>query len=74
VTYIYADVIDALESARTRGAPWAKIDPKESNEANVKRLLQLGDDASQENLKLHTFVLCECCTHDGKKNPEVRNE
>ena len=63
MTYTRADVIDALESARARGARGLKIDPSTSNEANFKRIMQAGDDAAHENLKLHTFVLCECCTH-----------
>lgn len=73
MTYTRADVIEAFESARSRGARGLKIDPKLSNEANFKLLMQAGDDAAQENLKLHTFVLCECCTHDETKESEVRD-
>ena len=57
-----SDVLDALEYAHRNGAKVA-INPLESNAANYKRITQAGDDAGQEALKRHTFVLCDCCTH-----------
>ena len=56
------DILDALEYAHRNGAVIA-VNPALSKEANFKAIMRAGDDAGQEALKRHTFVLCDCCTH-----------
>lgn len=62
MTITRADLLDALEHAHRNGAN-VRVDPKQSNAENFARIMQAGDDAGQEALKRHTFVLCDCCSH-----------
>ena len=56
------DLQDALEYARRNGAA-VSINPKLSKSDNYAAIMRAGDDAGQEALTRHTFVLCDCCTH-----------
>lgn len=56
------DIVDALEYAHRNGADIA-FNPKLSKAENYAAIMLAGDNAGQDALKRHTFVLCDCCTH-----------